>query len=159
MGRRPEQRERFESYGLLGVQLSLIALVFFLPTASAWNVPHWLWLLAKALWCVGALILFAGFISLGRSSTAFPTPTTRGELRTGGLYRFVRHPIYTGLMALAIGSAIASGNPFSAFAALTLIAWLHLKARWEETRLAARYPGYPEYAVHTPRFLPFWPAR
>lgn len=151
------ERERLEAYVLLGVQVLLLVAVFFLPAGTAWSTPHWLWLISKALWWIGAAILLAGFVNLGRSSTALPTPTPRGELRTSGLYRFVRHPIYTGLIAMAIGSAIPSGNPLSAIAVIALIAWLNLKARWEEARLTTRYPGYAEYAARTPRFLPFWP--
>ncbi len=77
-----------------------------------------------------------------------------GELRSTGLYRYVRHPIYTGVMALAVGSAIPSGSLAIATTTLALVAWLVLKARWEERRLEIRYPAYAAYAARTPRFIP-----
>ena len=80
-----------------------------------------------------------------------------GELKTGGLYRLVRHPVYTGVMALAVGAALGSGSVAKALAAAALVGWFMLKARWEETRLRAAYPGYDDYAARTPRFVPLWP--
>ncbi len=40
--------------------------------------------------------------ALGRGLTAAPLPNSHAELRTGGLYRFVRHPIYSGLLLFAV---------------------------------------------------------
>jgi protein-S-isoprenylcysteine O-methyltransferase Ste14 len=102
----------------------------------------------------GLVVLIIGLLNLGRSATALPTPVQGGELRSSGLYRYVRHPIYTGVMALAVGSAIPSGSVVIAVATLALVTWLAIKARWEERRLGARYPGYAAYAAQTPRFIP-----
>ncbi|MCB1248080.1 MAG: hypothetical protein KDB36_01655, partial [Acidimicrobiales bacterium] len=74
-----------------------------------------------------------------------------------GLFRLVRHPIYTGVMALALGTALRLANPWAMLAALALVAWFMAKARWEERHLAARYPDYAAYAATTPRFVPFLP--
>ena len=38
--------------------------------------------------------------------------------------------------------------------ALALLGLLSAKAQWEEGMLRSRYPGYDDYAAHTPRFLP-----
>jgi hypothetical protein len=59
-----------------------------------------------------------------------------------------------GVIALAIGSAIPSGSVAIAAATLALIAWLEIKARWEERRLVDTYPAYAAYAARTPRFIP-----
>lgn len=121
--------------------------------------PNWLTGAARALSLAGLVVLVTGLVNLGRSATALPLPVQDGELRSGGLYRYVRHPIYTGVLALAIGSAIPSGSVWIAVAAAALIGWLTAKARWEERHLMARYPGYAEYAARTPRFIPGWPRR
>jgi protein-S-isoprenylcysteine O-methyltransferase Ste14 len=104
-------------------------------------------------------VLVVGLINLGRSLTPLPSPVPHGELRTGGLYRLVRHPIYSGILALTIGVAIRSTNWAVVAATIGLTGWFMAKARWEERRLLIRYPGYRGYAAHTPRFVPFWPAR
>ncbi len=102
----------------------------------------------------GLVVLGVGLLNLGRSARPLPTPVRGGELRSTGLYRLVRHPIYTGVMAFAIGSAIPSGSVAIAAATVALVAWLEIKARWEERRLEVRYPAYASYAARTPRFIP-----
>ncbi len=146
------------AYGFVAVQLGLIAAVVLLPPGDTWTVPPWAETAARGLQLVGWAVLIAGMVNLGRSLTALPTPSARSELRTGGLYRVVRPPIYTGLMALTLGSAVRSGSLAIAAAALALAGWLTIKARWEERRLSGRYPGYAAYAARTPRFVPFWPS-
>jgi protein-S-isoprenylcysteine O-methyltransferase Ste14 len=60
-------------------------------------------------------------------------------------------------MALAVGVAVRSGSPVVAMVTAALIGWFMVKARWEESRLERRYPGYRAYAARTPRFVPGWP--
>jgi protein-S-isoprenylcysteine O-methyltransferase Ste14 len=142
------------AWALLAVQLGLLAAIFLLPAGDAWTPPSWLGTGSRVLEIVGLVVLGIGLLNLGRSATPLPTPVRGGELRSTGLYRYVRHPIYSGVMALAVGSAITSGSVTIAVAALTLVGWLAIKARWEERRLSARYPDYAAYAARTPRFLP-----
>ena len=142
------------AWGLLLVQLVLLAAVFLLPAGRAWDTPAWLSTSARVVAVAGAVLVVAGLIYLGRSATPLPTPVAHGALRTDGLYRWVRHPIYSGVIALAVGSAVPSGSVPVAAAAVALIVWLQIKARWEERRLTARYPEYAAYAASTPRFIP-----
>ena len=138
------------------MQLILLAAVILLPTGSDWTTPSWLANGAQGLWIAGLVVVAIGLVNLGRSATPLPTPVRDGELRSSGLYRYVRHPVYTGVMAFAIGSAIPSGSIGVAAAASALIVWLVIKVTWEERRLNMRYPGYAAYAARTPRFIPSW---
>lgn len=139
------------------VQFALLILIAALPVGDAWHNPTWLVQGATALQWLGVAVLVIGLINLGRSLTPLPSPVPHGELRTGGLYRLVRHPIYSGILALTVGIAVRSTSWAVVAAALALTGWFMAKARWEERRLAARYPTYSAYASHTPRFVPFWP--
>jgi protein-S-isoprenylcysteine O-methyltransferase Ste14 len=120
-------------------------------------VADWVAIGGRALQIIGVVILMAGAVTLGRSLTALPTPVAGGTLRTRGVYRYVRHPIYSGVMAIVVGGAARSGSVVVAGVTLALVCWLILKARWEERQLARRYTHYPTYAARTPRFLPGWP--
>ncbi len=146
-------------WGFVLGQFSLLAAILLLSSGSQWVAPRWVGSGARWLQLVGIVVLVVAVINLGRSLTPLPSPVAHGELRTGGLYRLVRHPIYTAIMALAVGSAARSGNAVIAAATVALIAWFMLKARWEETQLGVRYPGYRGYAARTPRFVPLWPVR
>ncbi len=140
------------------VQLALLVVIAVAPRGDAWSTPAWLATAAYWLQLVGVAVLVIGIVNLGRSATPLPSPISHGDLRVGGLYRFVRHPIYSGVLALAIGAAIRSSSVVVALAAAALVVWLSVKARWEEARLVRRYPGYAAYAEGTPRFVPFVPA-
>jgi len=128
---------------LVGAQFALLALIVLLPARSDWPVPAGL----RAL-------TLAGATALGRGLTALPLPNRQAQLRTGGLYRWVRHPIYSGLLLTAGSISAGSGSILRAVAFVLLVALLTIKARWEEARLERRFDGYAEYARRTPRFLP-----
>jgi len=134
----------------------LIALVIS-PTRNDFELPAATETVGSAVQLVGAAFLLIGFINLGRSLTPLPVPVPHGELRTGGIYRLVRHPIYTGLIFLAAGLLPSRNSVVSLALALALTAWLMAKARWEERKLRDRYVDYAAYCARTPRFVPFWP--
>ena len=82
-------------------------------------------------------------------------PNAHAQLRTGGLYRYARHPIYSGLLLTMASITVASGSGFRLLTLGVLVLLLTVKARWEETRLIQRFGGYADYAARTPRFVPF----
>lgn len=76
-------------------------------------------------------------------------------VRTGP-YRYVRHPIYTGLLLAFLGMALTIGEWRAlvglAFAVLAFV----LKSRGEESRMRETFPGeYPEYQRCTPALVPY----
>ena len=150
-------RDTAISWAFVVVQFALLVVILVLPADDVWSVSTGMARGWRMLGWIGAAILVVGLVNLGRSLTPLPTPVPHGELRTNGLFRWVRHPIYSGIMALALGSAVPSGNPLTLAATVALIAWFMAKARWEERHLRQRYAGYDEYAAHTPRFVPGWP--
>lgn len=108
---------------------------------------------------VGQLLLLAGVVvqalaisSLARSLGT--VPANRG-IKTGGLYRFVRHPIYSAYLLSHAGFLL---NQFSPFNALVLAFWLLfqlLRIRYEEELLMLD-PDYAAYASSTRwRLVPF----
>ena len=140
---------------LVAAQFALIGVIVVLPGRQDWPLPRALAVTCLVAVVVGAAIMVLGATALGRGLTAAPLPNAHAELRTGGLYRFVRHPIYTGLLLVMGALTVASGSALRLFVLGLLVVLLARKARWEETRLAARFPRYTEYAARTPRFVPF----
>lgn len=136
------------------VQLALLVGIFVAPPGEAWPVPSGLVPVLKAVQVVGTLVLVVALVQLGRSLTALPTPLPEATLKTGGLYRWVRHPIYSGVLLLALPSAVLSRSWLALGCALALVAWFTAKARFEEDLLRRRYPAYEAYAASTPRFVP-----
>lgn len=101
---------------------------------------------------VAAVLL--SFSGLRRSLTASPIPKSDGQLVTNGLYRFVRHPIYSAILLAAIGVLLDAGYWPQLPIALMLYLLLNQKANFEEELLLQRYPDYAKYQRATPRFFP-----
>lgn len=102
-----------------------------------------------------ALIVLAS-IELRGAFTPMPRPRDHAAFVDSGPYRFVRHPIYTGVLAAAVGGAIATASVPGMALAAVLFAFLQVKSRREEAWLERSYPAYAAYRARTPRFIP-WP--
>jgi protein-S-isoprenylcysteine O-methyltransferase Ste14 len=139
---------------LVAAQFGLLGVLVLLPGRRDWPVPPVVAVVCTALAVVGVAIMVVGASALGRGLTATPLPNEHAQLRTGGLYRFVRHPIYTGLLLTMASFTVASGSVFRLLVLGVLVLLLTMKARWEERRLARRFEGYAAYAARTPRFVP-----
>jgi protein-S-isoprenylcysteine O-methyltransferase Ste14 len=76
-------------------------------------------------------------------------------LVTSGPYRFVRHPIYSGLLLGLIGTALAT-DLLGLIVAVVLTAYFYYSASVEEKNLVARFPtAYPAYRTATKMLIPF----
>ena len=133
----------------------LIVLVVLSPGwGDQWDAPPWVgwvgWLLAAA----GAIVTVAAFPQLGGALTPLPEPREDAELITVGLYGWVRHPIYSGVLAMSWGWTLAHPTVSTVAATVALTVLLATKARYEEGLLRQRFAAYSEYAARTPRFVP-----
>lgn len=145
--------------GVVALQAVLLTAFFLAPRRDDWPVPGWLAAAGSAVALAGGAALLVASFNLGRSLTPLPTPTKNAVLRTGGLYGFVRHPLYSALLALVLAGAVTSASVVKLVLAAALLVLLNRKAAWEEDMLRRRYPGYDDYARRTPRFLPRLPRR
>ncbi len=141
----------------VAIQVVLLVTLVVLPGRDDWPTPRWVWMTGQVLVIGGLGLVVAASLGLGTSLTATPVPRERGELVTGGLYRFVRHPIYTGVLTLVVGLTLRSGSVITLAVAVVTAVFFDRKARWEEAQLRQQYAGYDAYASHTPRFVPGWP--
>ena len=102
----------------------------------------------------GAVLLLLGALTLGRGFTPLPRPHPRSRLRQHGVYRLARHPIYGGVLLLALGWSLAEA-PLGLIPTALLWVLFELKSRREEAWLVERYPEYEAYRERTPRrFIP-----
>jgi protein-S-isoprenylcysteine O-methyltransferase Ste14 len=138
-------------------QVPLLVLAAVLPpwTARAGGgFDHPLQWLGLALAAGGLLLAVGGLVGLGRALTPFPHPRAGAQLATHGIYRFVRHPVYAGLLVGALGWALAwlsvAGVVYWALVAV----FFDRKARREERWLRGRFPEYAAYERRVRRFVP-----
>jgi protein-S-isoprenylcysteine O-methyltransferase Ste14 len=150
----PSTAERRSAFLLVLAQGILLALMAALPRRAHWPVSRAVRRVGYLGMAAGGCVAAAGAASLDRGLTALPLPNDRAELRTGGLYRWVRHPIYSGLLIGAAARAATSGNSWALVTFVALAGLLTGKTSFEERHLRARFPGYAGYAARTPRLIP-----
>lgn len=148
--------ERAIGWCFVAVQAVLLAALIFLPGGSDYELPDTVRTIADVAFWAGVVIGVLAAVSLGRALTATPVPNASGELRTGGLYRFARHPIYSGVILLVVALAVRSGAWWKVALGVGTIVFFIVKTRWEEQRLTERFDGYEAYAASTGRFFPGW---
>ncbi|KAJ9531797.1 hypothetical protein QJQ45_021950 [Haematococcus lacustris] len=85
-------------------------------------------------------------LSLGRNLSPMPVPRARHTLVTSGMYAFVRHPMYAGLLMFCMGLTILTRSETRILLVLLLWWILEQKSVVEEVALLERYPDeYAEY--------------
>jgi protein-S-isoprenylcysteine O-methyltransferase Ste14 len=149
------------------------ALFFVLaPGVVAGLIPWWLtgWEVEDpvSFWAplrvVGAVLVLAGagvllqafarFVVEGIGTPAPIAPTER--LVVGGLYRYVRNPMYLAVLALVVGQALLLGRlELLAYAAVLAAAFATFVHWYEEPTLRRRYgEEYDRYRRSVPAWIP-----
>jgi protein-S-isoprenylcysteine O-methyltransferase Ste14 len=107
--------------------------------------------LAASLEFIGLVFVVSAFTSLNRSFGL--APENRG-IKTGGVYRIVRHPMYLGYILAEAGYLIENSSTLNVFIFLVSALFLLLRLRAEE-RLLQQDQAYRSYARKTRwRLLP-----
>ena len=148
--------------------------VFFAlaPGVVAGLVPWWLtgwrpgaapgWWLPVRVLCVlllsaGAAVLVAAFVRFVTEGLGTPAPVAPTEhLVVGGLYRYVRNPMYLAVVAAILGQALLLARPvLVGWAAVALAAMVAFVTWYEQPVLARRYgTAYAAYRAAVPGWWP-----
>jgi protein-S-isoprenylcysteine O-methyltransferase Ste14 len=129
----------------------------FLPTVLPITAePFALEVAGTILYTVGLATAVAGRVQLGaqwsdiEAAGLLPGHKLVGE----GIYRTIRHPIYSGDLTMLLGFELAL-NSWLALFVLVLIPIVARQALREERMLSDSLPGYAEYRRRTKGFVPF----
>ena len=117
---------------------------------------HWLRWLALALLVAGLAIRWTAIAALGRSFSANVAIRTGQRLYTGGLFHFVRHPSYSGMLLIFLSLGLAT-RKWLALAILLVptTAALLYRIHVEETALNEAFGAeYAAYSRTTKRLIP-----
>jgi len=139
---------------LVALQFALIVAlaVLALPAFLRGHAPAGAWVVAVA----GALLgLWALSSNRPGNFNIRPTPREGGQLVQQGPYRWIRHPMYSAVIACGLACARAGSSLWGWSGVVALVAVLATKARFEERWMITKHQGYAAYRAHTWRFLPW----
>jgi protein-S-isoprenylcysteine O-methyltransferase Ste14 len=142
----------------LGMSYFLMADWHLPPPLNRSVTPHADWGLAPGvLICVLGLFvtLWARWTLAGNWSSDV-TFKQGHELIRRGPYRFVRHPIYSGILTMCLGTAIEIGRLHSWLALPLMMAAFWIKLKQEEALMLRHFPDeYPDYRKQVKALVPF----
>jgi protein-S-isoprenylcysteine O-methyltransferase Ste14 len=117
------------------------------PAQSVSDLPA-----GEVIQIAGVLLTIAGALSLNRSFGL--VPAHRG-VKTGGLYRLVRHPLYLSYTLSHVGYLVSNLTLWNGLAVAAALALQVMRIANEE-RFLSRYPEYRAYQARTRwRLLPY----
>jgi protein-S-isoprenylcysteine O-methyltransferase Ste14 len=128
--------------------------IFFVPliqdTFQSFFIIKYLGAIVSFL---GFLIILLAILQLNKNLTPFPTPKENGELISTGLYKYIRHPIYTGIFLASLGIAFYNSTYWQLVISIILLILFYFKSKYEESLLIEKYSDYELYIKKTRRFF------
>jgi protein-S-isoprenylcysteine O-methyltransferase Ste14 len=146
-------------------RLGLIALVVLLSLFFH-KLPHSLKVHAvydnKAILVAGFIVYLLGLVLaiwarvyLGKNWGMPMTVKQDPELVTSGPYRYIRHPIYSGFLLMALGSSLDVNTYWYLVLAVSAVYFIYSAVN-EEKLLAKQFPKvYASYKTKTKMLIPF----
>ena len=118
--------------------------------------PHWLRVAALALMAAGMAIRAYAILTLGKAFSTNVAIRTAQNLKTNGLYRWVRHPSYTGMLLIFAAIGVDTLNWVGlaimlVFPTAALLYRIHVE---EKALVEAFGPEYSIYSKETKRLVP-----
>lgn len=138
---------------LVTIQFILLT-IFYIPfIPDSFQTPVALKYTGVVISILGFLIILIAILQLNKNLTPFPTPKENGVLINTGLYKYVRHPIYSGIFLAAIGIAFYTGSYWQLSISFILLVLFYFKSKYEESLLIEKYKDYEDYKKVTRRFF------
>lgn len=134
----------------------LVLQTLFLDLFPISGHPALLRVIGTGLFFMGVAVAVAARLQLGKNWVNIEDYQVlpKQSLITGGIYRYVRHPIYAGDILLLVGLELAL-NSWLVLAVFIPLFVVIRQALDEEALLSRVFPDYAAYCIRTKRFIPF----
>ena len=153
------QRDRFaKGYDGL-IRFLIVPPILALPVVAGWDAVRYGWAPLSPAWSLplGALLHVAGDALLLWTMAVNPylartvriQEETDHEVITTGPYRFVRHPMYAGVLLMLAGNPFVLGSGAALAPVLAIAAAMVVRTVCEDRTLREELAGYAEYAART----------
>jgi protein-S-isoprenylcysteine O-methyltransferase Ste14 len=146
------EKQNYSVLSWILVSIQLICL-FYIFVSASWKAVH----INLQIWELsGSFLALSGVLGLNwHSFSIFPEPKNKGRLITNGIFAYIRHPIYAGIL-MVCGSLIWQFWSFERFLTLGILTLVFInKIQKEERFLIEKFPEYYDYKKTTNRLIPF----
>ena len=140
------------------IYLSLQAVLFVLyvipvqvEVSLLIDVSGWFW---WAFIGIGVIIGLLALLQLNTNLSPFPSPKHDSTLMTSGVFKYIRHPIYTAILLVCFSYAMLNSNSWKLIISFCLLILFWFKSTYEEQLLRKKFPDYKAYQSKTGRFFP-----
>lgn len=149
-------------YVVLLLQIVFMAGILFPPLFTNYDVlanPYtskWFLISIFLLAGFGFLILLASLFQLGSNFTVLAKPKKQATLTTIGIYKFIRNPMYLGVLLMSVSWGLFFQSKLVLIFTLALFFLFLYKIDLEEKFLQEKFgKDYSEYKEKTYRLIPF----
>jgi len=143
-----------KDYLFVGIQFVLFTIYLLKIKLFSFQLPEFITVSGMIICCLGVIILILALLQLNKNLSPFPSPKSNSELIQAGLYKYIRHPIYTGILLMLLGSGVYQISSYKIGITLILSILFYFKSKYEEQKLTLKYSNYTEYEKVTGRFFP-----
>lgn len=141
----------------------ILLLVFALlppnqPSSIELNSPVWQypsWILTAIFGVLAIVFLGQSLSELGQNLTPLPHPRDEGQLVKTGIYGLVRHPMYSGVIYLALAYGNWQMSWLHLLGSVILFTFFDAKSRKEEVLLTEKFPDYANYSTSVKKLIPW----
>lgn len=141
-------------YVFVGIQFILFAIYIVPFSYMNFSSLMLFKIIGIALVIIGIIMGLLSVLQLSKNLSPFPTPVAGGSLIQTGLYKYIRHPIYTSILFTFIGYGLYTASGYKLGVTVVLFTLFEFKSRYEEEKLSAIFSEYQVYKKSTGRFLP-----
>lgn len=148
-------KNKLPDYIFVALQF-LLFLLFLRPPIQFQSVEPAAWRYIGVFFIVtGIAAITIAILQLNTKLSAFPTPVKSATLITTGIFKYVRHPIYSGIFLLTLGYAIMQRDLEKFIISVLLLILFEVKSNYEEKKLTEKFPEYKKYKTVSSKFFPF----
>jgi protein-S-isoprenylcysteine O-methyltransferase Ste14 len=157
--RAPAERSRASYLSPLAVTIVIVVVLSAAVPRADWRPlkvhAPWIRLLGLVILLAATALTLWARLALGAMWSAAPTVKQEHQLRTSGPYAVTRHPIYTGLLGMMLGTGLVAGAGRWILYFPIYLVLVEFKIHIEERLMVAEFPDdYPHYRHRVPQLVP-----
>jgi protein-S-isoprenylcysteine O-methyltransferase Ste14 len=112
-------------------------------------------LIGDILFVICILLFLAVLINFRQIITPNPVPLNNSKLITNGIYKYIRHPMYSIVLLMVLALILKYNSFYTIFFLPIIFLFFIFKINFEEKQLIKKFPKYSEYKKTSKKLIPF----